>query len=173
MPSKDCKCPVDLFAEDDPRELVRQSHGAKGEKRACLSALFVRPAIGGPDGEDDSLAAFIALTAQPPSQFFRRKLSAARIEKNKCRNGARALLVERIEEGLTRPEDYGFDRRVGSGTVHVVRDEGIEVLAARPAGNRGKGQFHLSKAIPKMCQWFPGTFLGGQGSWGNYPERDV
>ena len=150
MPSKDCKCTVDLFAEDDAGELVRQDHGAEGKKQTGLRALLVRPAVGGADGEDDPLAAFIALAAEPSRKLLGRELTAAGIEENQCCRRSRTLPAKRIEEGFGGFEDCGLDWRVGSGTAYVFGNQGIEVLAARATGNRREGDFHISQ--PKRSE---------------------
>jgi hypothetical protein len=33
MPSKDCKCAIELFGEHDPGQLMGKGHGAEGEQQ--------------------------------------------------------------------------------------------------------------------------------------------
>jgi hypothetical protein len=61
MPSKDCKCPVDLFAEHNPGQFMRQGHRSEGEKHSRLRPFPVGPAIRWPDSENHARLSLVAL----------------------------------------------------------------------------------------------------------------
>src|ERR1700751_1441223 len=96
--SKDCKCPVDLFAEHDSRQFVGQSHGSEGKKQGGKGAIFVRPSVRWADDEDDALAAIVLLPPEPASQLFGGKLPAARVEHHEGGRCPRSLFVEHFKE---------------------------------------------------------------------------
>jgi hypothetical protein len=68
---KDCKRAIELLAEHQTGELVGEGHGAEREQEAGADAVGVCPAVGGTDGEDNPLAAFVLQAAQITGQVFR------------------------------------------------------------------------------------------------------
>src|SRR5271156_5350645 len=59
MPCKYCKCPIELFCQDQARELVREGHPSQRQSGLCLAAGAVRPAACRTNGEDDRLLASV------------------------------------------------------------------------------------------------------------------
>src|SRR6201996_9428593 len=80
MPSKDCKCAIELFGEHDPGQLMGKGHGAEGEQQVGAVAGFLRPAVGRPDGEVQVLGAGVAFPSDPGSELFGGHGAAASIE---------------------------------------------------------------------------------------------
>jgi hypothetical protein len=55
MPSKYCKCPVELFGQHQASEFVGQRHWT--QRQHCLGLPPIRPAIRRPNGENNHLLA--------------------------------------------------------------------------------------------------------------------
>ena len=62
---QDCKCPIDLLAEYDTREFMRQRHRPEREQQVGAFSGVFRPAIRGSDSKNNGLLALIPLPAQP------------------------------------------------------------------------------------------------------------
>jgi len=116
---------VDLFAEYDAGEFVGEGHGAEGKPlRGAFAGVF-RPAVGGTDGEDDELAALVALAAEPLGEGFRGHLLAALVEEDEHWCGAGAFALDGFPESVFGAKD----RRVesGFGAAGEQRCDAIEV----------------------------------------------
>lgn len=102
VPSKDCKCAIDLFREHEPRQFMRKCHGAEGEEQIGLLARLFRPSIRWSDGEVQMMGSRVALTPNPGSQFLRRHAASARIEQDEFGGHASGFLEGFVERGFAR-----------------------------------------------------------------------
>ncbi len=82
MSSKDCKCPVQLFAYDNPDQLMGQSHGTQRQQQSRFRPLFIRPSIGRTHGKHYALLPVIALPSKPFGERLRRELLSTPIEQD-------------------------------------------------------------------------------------------
>jgi len=57
MPSKYCKCPIDLFGQHQASEFVGQRHWPQRQHRLRLPGRTLRPTIRRPNGENNHLLA--------------------------------------------------------------------------------------------------------------------
>ena len=63
--SENCKCPVELFGDDEAGQGVGQRHGSQRELQMSPFKSGRGPSAGRTDGEDDVLGALVAARAQP------------------------------------------------------------------------------------------------------------
>jgi hypothetical protein len=150
--SEDRQGAVDLFAEHDACEFVRQRHGAEGEALGGAFARILGPAVCRTDGEDDELPAFVALAAQPFREGLGGHLLAALVEQDEHRCGSTALVLGRLPESIFGSED----RCIGAGlaaprftTAGQQRRDAVEIAAgedvegiAGPSADGGNPELH-------------------------------
>ena len=116
---------IDLLGEDDAGKFVRHGHGAeRKELRGAFAGVF-GSAVSGTDGEDDELAAFVALAAQPPREGLRCHLLTALVEEDEHGGGAGALVFDCVPQRVFGAEE----RRVDAGFAGKQRSDAIEVHA--------------------------------------------
>jgi len=171
--AEDGKGAVDLFAEDDAGELVGQSHGAEGEMLGGAAARGGGPAVSGADGEDEELAALVALAAEPLGQGCRGELTAALVEERQERSGTGALALDGVPESVFGAEEGSFQAGfAGAGqerrdAVEVETGEGVEGVAGTGADSSDP-ELHGTSVGP--LQWFTQS-LGKRmrGGWQGRP----
>lgn len=142
VPRQDCKCTVDLFADEDAGELVGKGHGAEGEQQASAGAIGAGPAVGRTEREDGVLAAFVALAAQPLGQRLRGKLFAAFVEHDQQRRGSAFEAVDPLEKRSGGFEYAGFGFGIDLRPLQVLCGGRVEALALRADRDGGEGDLH-------------------------------
>jgi len=85
---------VDLFGEDDLRELMRQGDAAEGEEEVGAGAGGVGPTVGRADGEDEALGSGVAVPPDGSGELFRGELLASAVEQDEECGSAAGLAVE-------------------------------------------------------------------------------
>jgi hypothetical protein len=98
MAGEDGEGAVDLLGQDDACELVGEGDAAEGEQELGTSASYIRPAVGGPDGEDETLRPGVAKMANGLSNLFGGELTAAAVEQGKVDGSSAGLAIEPGEE---------------------------------------------------------------------------
>ena len=121
--SEDGESAVDLLGENDAGKFVRHGHGTEREELRGAFAGVIGPAVGWADGEDDELAAFVALAPEPPGEGLRCHLLTALVEEDEHGGGASALVFDCLPESLFGAETW----RVDAGLARKKRPDAIEV----------------------------------------------
>lgn len=68
---ENCARAVELLGHDESGEGVSQGESSERQQEAGAGACRLGPAIGGADGEDDVLRAFITAGSEPGGERFR------------------------------------------------------------------------------------------------------
>lgn len=142
VPRQNCKCTIDLFADEDAGELVRKGHGAEGEQQAGTGAIGAGPPVDGAKREDDVLAALIAPLSQPLGEGCGGKLFAALIKHHQHGRGSAFEPVEPCEESVTRFKDVGFHFGIRPRSAQILRSEAVKALASCADCDGSKGDVH-------------------------------
>jgi hypothetical protein len=137
MPREYCKCPVDLFGEDQPRQFMGEGHGPKGEGALRLGTGVFRPAVSRAYGEDDTLLAGVPACAQPTGQFLRGEGLPTAVEQNQPSGGTRPLPGDRSEQRLLITKGGSLDGCVGDDTAEIdISGRSKQVFPATLADKR-------------------------------------
>jgi hypothetical protein len=118
MSGEDGEGAVELLGEHDAGEFVREGHETEGEGEGGVAERFLRPAVGGADGEVEMLDAGVAFPADPGGELLGGEGAAARIEEDELR-GSAGRFFEGGEEGLLGGEVLLVD----GGVVGKARGE--------------------------------------------------
>ena len=144
---------VDLLGENDAGELVGEGDASEGEEELRLLAGGGGPAVGGTDGEDETLGAVVAETAEAGGELLGGELVATAVEKDAKGADAAGVVFEPMEQGWLGVEELGLAGDVAGGASEVVGEQGVGGggLGAGGAGEDG-GESDLHRLIEaKYC----------------------
>jgi hypothetical protein len=116
---------VELLGEDYAGEFVGQGDESEREEEVGAGSSVGGPAVGGADGEDEALGAFVAETADAGGEVFGRELLAAAVEEDGVGSGSTGLLIEPFEQEGFGVEGLGVAGDIAGGALDVVGDEAV------------------------------------------------
>ena len=119
MSGKNCKCPVELFSEDEARQRMRHGHGPEGKKELRSLSCNGGPAVCRSDRKDEMLGAVIAPLAKPAGEDLGTHTPSATIEKDGHRHCSALKLQYPFEQGFFVAEGLRAARRVGCAAFEI------------------------------------------------------
>ena len=131
MSGEDGQCPVDLFGEDDTRELVGQRDAAKRKKQVRALTSPGGPAVSRSDRENQTLSSVIAQSAELLSEFFRGEQLASTVEQNNMRRSTTRLTIEPLKQCRLGLKELRVAGGVTSRPIDVVREQTISRIGLR------------------------------------------
>jgi len=120
---------VELFGEDEASDCVGVGEGAEREDEFGAEESVGGPAVGGADGEDDVLDAFLTTGSEPRREEFGGHGLAMAIEEDGDDGGTAAVAVDPGEEGFFGFEGLGFTAKCGGTAFNVAGGEDLKRVA--------------------------------------------